>query len=132
VTPGTVNNLRLLIERTFLREEVELNIVGDIDSLPALMAIAHGGSACTILPASAILHRAENARPSMRRIVAPDMTRPASVCWSHALPVSAAALAVRKAMVGLIGQLHAEGHWPGIALRPPPDTATLEDTSGSA
>lgn len=131
VTPGTVNNLRLLIERTFLREEIELNIVGDIDSLPALMAIAYGGSACTILPASAILHRADNARPAMRRVVAPDMSRPASVCWSHALPVSAAALAVRKAMVGLIGELHASGHWPGITLRPPPDAATLHDTSGA-
>jgi hypothetical protein len=67
----------------------------------------------------------------MRRIVAPTMSRPTSLCWSHVLPVSAAAVAVRKLIVALVGELHASEKWAGIALRPPPDPATLADSRGS-
>jgi hypothetical protein len=35
-------------------------------------------------------------------------------------------------IVELIGELHASDRWPGITLRPPPDAATLADTSGAA
>jgi LysR family nitrogen assimilation transcriptional regulator len=131
VAPSTSNGLRLIIERTFQREDVELNLVADIDSLPTLIAIAGTGEACTILPASALARHESSTRPPMRRIVDPVISRPASVCWSHALPISAAALAVRKSIVELIGELHAQGLWTGITLRPPPDAATLADTGGS-
>jgi LysR family nitrogen assimilation transcriptional regulator len=131
VAPGAPNELRLIIERVFQRHDVELNIVADIDSLPTLVAIACAGSACTILPASALAQRTPRSRPVMRRIVDPVVSRPASVCWSHALPVSAAALAVRRLIVELIGELHASGAWAGITLRPTPDDATLGDTGGS-
>ncbi|CAB3767607.1 LysR substrate-binding domain-containing protein [Paraburkholderia solisilvae] len=132
VAPSAANGLRLVIERTFQRAEVELNIVADIDSLPTLVAIATEGSACTILPASALAQREPAARPVMRKIVQPAMTRPVSVCWSHAVPISAAALAVRKAIVELIRELHAHGKWTGITLRPAPDQATLAGTGGPA
>ena len=130
VSPSPANGLRLVIERTFQRENVELNIVADVDSLPTLVAIATAGSACTILPAAALAQREPAARPVMRKIVQPVMTRPVSVCWSHAVPISAAALAVRKAIVELIRELHLNGKWTGITLRPAPDEATLSDTSG--
>lgn len=132
VTPSARNGLRLIIERTFQREDVELNLIADIDSLPTLVAIASTGSACTILPASALARTAPAARPIMRKIVEPEMSRPVSVCWSHALPISAAALAVRKSIVELINELHMQGRWPGITLRPPPDEATLDNTGGSS
>jgi LysR family nitrogen assimilation transcriptional regulator len=131
VSPSPANGLRLVIERTFQRENVDLNIVADIDSLPTLVAIAAEGSACTILPASALAQREPARRPIMRRIVQPAMLRPVSVCWSHAVPISAAALAVRKAIVELIRELHANGKWTGITLRAAPDDATLADTGGS-
>jgi LysR family nitrogen assimilation transcriptional regulator len=132
VLPSPSSGLRLIIERTFQRENVELNVVADIDSLPTLIAIAGAGSAGTILPAAALAQHAAESCPVMRHIVEPMMSRPVSVCWSHALPVSAAALAVRKMIVELIGELHASDRWPGITLRPPPDAATLADTSGAA
>ena len=50
---------------------------------------------------------------------------------SRLIGASAAALAVRKSIVELIGELHAQGLWTGITLRPPPDAATLADTGGS-
>ena len=130
VVPGPPSGARLFIERTFQREDVELNIVADIDSVPTLLAIANGGSASTILPATALAQLKPDLRPVMHRIVGPTMSWPASLCWSHALPVSAAALAVRKLIVALVHELHASGKWAGITLRPPPDPATLADTGG--
>ena len=117
VAPSASNGLRVLIERTFAQAGVELNIVADIDSLPTLIEIVQAGKTCTILPASALAPRQPASRPAARRIVEPEMRRPASVCWSNSLPVGSATLAVRQAIVDLIGELQADGHWTGITLR---------------
>ena len=117
VAPGPSNGLRLLIERTFSRAEVDLNIVADIDSLPTLLEIAESGEACTILPASALVRRHFENRPPVRRIVEPDMGRPASLCWSNSVPAIAATQVVKETMVELIAELQGKGDWPGIVLR---------------
>jgi LysR family nitrogen assimilation transcriptional regulator len=124
VAPSVSNGLRILLERMFSREGVLLNIIADIDSLPTLLSIAHGGTACTILPASALALRAPAGRPKMRRIVEPDILRPASLCWSNTLPVSSAALAVRQVIVDLINELAVGGALTGITLRPPTELPT--------
>lgn len=121
VAPSVTNGLRLLLERTFAREEIPLNIVADIDSLPTLLSIAHSGAACTILPASALASREIANRPKMRRIVDPEIRRPASLCWSNTAPVISATLAVRQIIVELIAELAESGAWTGITLRPPVD-----------
>ncbi|NLP65795.1 LysR substrate-binding domain-containing protein [Paraburkholderia sacchari] len=117
VAPGVANGLRLLLERIFAREQVPLNIVADVDSLPMLLSVAQSGAACTILPASALALRAPAERPKMRRIVDPAIRRPASICWPNALPVSSASLAVRRTLCELIEELCASGVWTGIELR---------------
>ena len=131
VAPSPGSAWRPMIERTFQREGVDLNIVADIDSVQTSLAIANGGSASTILPAAALARRTPDLRAVIRRIVGPTMSRPTSLCRSHVLPVSAAALAMRKLIVTLVGELHASGKWAGITLRSPPDLATLADTGGS-
>jgi LysR family nitrogen assimilation transcriptional regulator len=117
VAPSHPNGLRLLIERVFAKEEVELNIVADMDSLPMLISIAHSGRACTILPVSALAHRDAKSVPKVRRLGRPALQRPASVCWSNAVAMNSATVAVREAIVQLVGELHASGAWTGITLR---------------
>lgn len=119
VAPGASNGLRLLLERSFAREQVPLNIIADVDSLPMLLSIARSGAACTILPASALALRAPTDRPRMRRIVEPIIRRPASICWPNALPVSSASLAVRQTICELVAELCSRGVWTGIELRKP-------------
>lgn len=119
VAPGVLNGLRLLLERTFAREDVPLNIIADIDSLPTLLSLAQSGAACTILPASAVALRDPSGRPKMRRIVDPEIRRPASLCWSNTSPVNSAAIAVRQTIVELVQELAASGAWAGITLREP-------------
>ena len=55
VLPSNSPAFRLIIERSFMRAGLELNVVADIDSLPTRMAIAREGSACTILSSSNVL-----------------------------------------------------------------------------
>ncbi|WP_120296340.1 LysR substrate-binding domain-containing protein [Paraburkholderia sp. BL23I1N1] len=117
VAPGVSNGLRLLIERTFAREQVPLNIIADVDSLPMLLSIAQSGAASTILPASALALRGPADRPRRRRLVDPLIRRPASLCWPNALSVSSASLAVRQTICELIAELCSSGVWTGIELR---------------
>lgn len=117
VAPGVSNGLRILLERVFTRENLELNIVADIDSLPTLVSIAQSGAACVILPASAAALGQGGSRVMARRIVEPGISRPASLCWPNALPVDSAALAVRRTIVELVSELSLDGSWPGITLR---------------
>jgi LysR family transcriptional regulator, nitrogen assimilation regulatory protein len=117
VAPGVSNGLRLLLERTFSRENVDLNIIADIDSLPTMIAIARSGRACTILPASAVAQWDASRLPKMRRIVEPTIERPASICWPNGMPVHAATLAVRQTIVDLVAEQIAEGVWKGVRLR---------------
>ncbi|MBN3723672.1 LysR substrate-binding domain-containing protein [Burkholderia sp. Ac-20379] len=117
IAPGEANGLRRLLERTFGREQVPLNIVADIDSLPTLLAAAKSGEAATILPASAVAAHSAKDRPKMRRIVDPVIERPASLCWPSWLPVSSASLAVRKVIIELVTELGGRGDWMGISLR---------------
>jgi LysR family nitrogen assimilation transcriptional regulator len=117
VAPGVSNGLRLLLERIFSRESVDLNIIADIDSLPTMIAIAHSGKACTILPASAVAQWETARLPRMRRIVEPTIERPASICWPNGSPVHSATLAVRQTMIELISEQVARELWKGVTLR---------------
>lgn len=117
VAPGVTNGLRLLLERTFSRENVDLNIIADIDSLPTMIAIAHSGKACTILPASAVAQWDPARLPKMRRIVEPSIERPASICWPNGMPLHSATLAVRQTMVEVISEQVAREMWKGVTLR---------------
>lgn len=117
VAPGASNGLRLLIERTFASEKVELNIVADIDSLPALLLIANSGRACTILPSSAIAQWNEALLPKMRRIVEPTIRRPASICWPNGAPMNSATVAVRETLIELIAEHIEHDSWQGVTMR---------------
>jgi len=117
VVPSGGAGLRLLIERTFAKEDVELNIIADIDSLPTMIEIACRGSACTLLPISSLTTKGRDAWPPARKVTSPGLSRPASLCWPKSLPASAANLALRELLISLVAQLQASGEWIGITLR---------------
>ncbi|EUC20691.1 LysR substrate-binding domain-containing protein [Paraburkholderia hospita] len=113
--PSTTSGLRKLIEKTFSREDVMLNVVGEVDSLSTLIAIAESGDAGTILPLSALSGRDTATAPVARKLE-PGIRRTASLCWSDVLPSDSATIAVRQAVVDLVAELHRDGRWPGIEL----------------
>ena len=119
VAPGASNGLRLLLERTFLSEKVDLNIVADIDSLPSMLLIANSGRACTILPGSAVAQWHRSRLPKMRKIVNPLIRRPASICWPNGVPIHSATIAVRETLIDLIKEQVLQNAWKGVTLREP-------------
>lgn len=127
VAPGASNGLRLLLERVFAREELELNVVSDIDSLPTLLSVAESGHACTILPASALAQRETARCPKMRLIVTPEIRRPASVCWSTNSMMNSATAAVCRLIVELADELAASDVWKGISLPDEQSRRTLAE-----
>ncbi|MDR5765844.1 MULTISPECIES: LysR substrate-binding domain-containing protein [unclassified Caballeronia] len=100
VLPTQSSGLRLLVERVFAREGVGLNAVGDIDSLPTMLAVAAQGNVGTIL--SSALGKLPIATMPYRTIVEPELARTISLCIPNAIPQNAASRAVQRTIERLI------------------------------
>ena len=117
VLPSMAHDLRLTLERAFAQQGVAANTVADVDSLPTMVSAALDGIACTILPASALLHfNGGGPIPRARRIISPDIRRPISLCWQETSPRSPAAIAVQALIISLVPELVGDGRWPGVLV----------------
>jgi LysR family nitrogen assimilation transcriptional regulator len=69
-------------------------VIADLDSLPAMLALARNGVAATIASAGV----ARTAQPPIlaRRLVRPSIERPVCLCIPTAVPQSAASLATEE------------------------------------
>lgn len=126
VLPCSSQGLRLLIDRSFAKVGLELNVVADIDSVPTRLSIAKQGSACTILPSSAVAHKRLDDLPVFHRIINPSIRRPVSLCWSTLLPHNSASLAVYLATINLLRKFVNDKVFVGATLRPPAQDFTTE------
>jgi len=115
-------SLRLLIERSFARAGLELNVVADIDSLSTVILIAQKGLACTILPWY-VLNEAEVERPTFRRLVEPGIQRPIGLCRPKSLPPNPASRAVYQTIIELVREFVQDKQLMGMRLR------TLDSTA---
>ncbi|WP_413658039.1 LysR substrate-binding domain-containing protein [Paraburkholderia phenoliruptrix] len=114
VAPGPENGLRLLLERTFSEADVALNVVADIDSIATLVNIAEAGDACAMFAASALANCRFAPSTPIRKIIEPEMTRTASLCWNNSIPTLAAAHVIRETVVQLIEDLQASDALVGV------------------
>lgn len=106
VLPSGSQGLREVVERSFAKAGIALNVVADLDSLPFLLASAREGLACTILPESS-LGEGDAAVP--RRRIVPELRRTLSLCWPRALPRSNAAEAVAEVLREIVNERIAAG-----------------------
>ncbi len=119
VLPGGFQALRLIVQRSFARAGIELNVVAEVDSLRTRMLIAQEGAACTILASSndVILKQEKIRHPPMRRLVDPAISRPVSLCWPNSLPPNSASLAVYRTIIELVRELVRDQVLTGVHLR---------------
>lgn len=116
VLPSGSQGLREVVERSFAKAGIALNVVADLDSLPFLLGAAREGLACTILPASSL---GDADAGVARRLILPELRRTLSLCWPRALPRSNAAEAVAEVLREIVAQRIGQGG----SLAPPPAPA---------
>jgi len=116
VLPGMANGLRLLLERAFVREGIEPEVIADIDSLPTMLSIARQGDSVTIISPDAFGSTVDQSL--VHRLVNPGISRAVALCVPNALPTSAASLALQKVIVQLVADLVESGAWKGATRAP--------------
>lgn len=118
VLPLHAQALRMLVERSFAQNGLELNVVANVDSTSTSIAIARSGAACTILPLSSLASLEDKGSPRARKLVAPGIRRKVGLAWSTSLPHTKAAAAARLAIVEITKELVMSGRWAGAELTP--------------
>jgi len=103
VLPGRSNGLRMLIERAFAQARLELNVVADLDSLPAMLELARHGNVATVNTAA--LARLPGNTLLARRLVDPHICRPVSLCRQTTMPQTAASLVTGEIIRSLAREL---------------------------
>jgi len=128
VLPSSGNYLRVIVERAFAEAGVQLNVVADMDSLPALLSIAHGGSACTIV-SSAFIDDVRIVKPlEQRLLVRPEVHRTVSLCRPSSIPLNSASNAFYHFVVRMLTDLVEKGTWAGaVNLATEPDRPAVSE-----
>jgi LysR family nitrogen assimilation transcriptional regulator len=116
VLPSPSHSLRSLIDQSFARLGIELNVVSDVDSLPLLRTMAERGIADTILPICVLSRGADAQHLSAQQLTGPGINRPISICVPEGLPPSPAAALVSDVLVETVGTLVNQGIWAGAHL----------------
>jgi LysR family nitrogen assimilation transcriptional regulator len=115
--PSRPHGMRDLIDETFRREGLELNVVAEVDSLPSLRGIAASGFATVILPQSALVEPSAEGRFFARLIIEPVITRPLSLCRPQGVSRERAADAVVECVKEAAADLIQRGRWTGARLK---------------
>jgi LysR family nitrogen assimilation transcriptional regulator len=103
--PRPYNYLRKYIDDALAIARVQPRVVAEIESAATLAAAIHEGIGATILPDSAARIIAASGDGVQRRIVAPMIEAPLSLCVSDHLPLSEPAVAVYQILLELIADL---------------------------
>ena len=98
VLPSSGHGLRTVVEEAARAEGVELNVVLEIDSLPALVQMAEEGIACTVLPRYVVSAQLRAGKVCVRRIVDPPIRRTVVLATGNPKLLGPAAQAVVKVM----------------------------------
>jgi LysR family transcriptional regulator, nitrogen assimilation regulatory protein len=116
--PGRPHAMRLVIDQVCQAHGIELDIVADVDSLPALRGIAATGLASVILPQSALVEPTSVGKLYRRPILDPVLRRPLTLCRSEDSPHSRARQAAEEVLRVLVRDLIQTGAWTGAVLDP--------------
>lgn len=108
VAPDRDHDLRRLIERTAVAQNVTLDVRYELNSAELLRKLVQEGLACAVMPRNAFADTADS-RLVARQIVEPELVRTQSIAWlvDHAL--TPAGEAVRKLLLELIAAMVEDG-----------------------
>lgn len=91
VLPAMPNGLRSTLDHLASRHRVRLEVVMEVDTSPAMMAVASSGQAFTLLPLMAVVKEVAHGDLAASRIVRPSLKRTIALSLTKQRPVSKAA-----------------------------------------
>ncbi|WP_074118094.1 LysR substrate-binding domain-containing protein [Bradyrhizobium sp. AS23.2] len=115
--PGKPHAMRLIVDQACQQQNLTLDVIADVDSLPALRGIAATGLAGVILPQSALAESSVYGS-FFSRPIEPSLSRPLSLCRSKDAPRSRAMQAAEETLSFTIKDLVESGTWRGVRLDP--------------
>lgn len=108
VAPDRDHDLRKLIERTAVAQNISLDVRYELNSSELLCKVVHDGLACAVMPRNAFTDP-EAAGLAVRDIVEPELTRTQSLTWMVEHALTPAGEAVRKLLLELIAAMIEDG-----------------------
>lgn len=118
ILPSRTHGLRALVNTSFARQGLELNIRAEIDGLAILMDAVRHGLGATIQPGAAI-SRIQDDSLTVVEIPNPVLCRPNFLVSLSDDELSPVGVAARVVLQSVIRQLVTQGHWPGATLYQP-------------
>jgi LysR family nitrogen assimilation transcriptional regulator len=119
VLPSPTQTLRSLVDESFARMGLELDVIADIDSLPTMRKAAAAGLAATILPMSALTGVSELGQMTAVKLTDPGISRPVSLCRASDHPVTGPSTTTAELIREEVRRLVREGIWVGASLHQP-------------
>jgi LysR family nitrogen assimilation transcriptional regulator len=119
VLPSPTHTLRSLVDESFARIGLPLDVIADIDSLPTMRKAAAAGLAATILPMSALTGVSELGQLTAVKLTDPGIVRAVSLCRASDHPVTGPSIATAELIRDEVRRLVREGVWAGATLHQP-------------
>lgn len=110
--PGRDHGLRRIVDEACQQHDVALDVVGEIDSLPAIKKAVEAGMACTVLSPGAVAEEVAAGRLASATLRAPHIVRTIVCASSLTRPLTPAAAAVRELVCEELRALVRSKAWP--------------------
>jgi len=117
ILPSRPHGLRILIDTIAARENIELRIDFELDSLAAIKELVEDGTGWTILSFASVYREVDAGRLTARRIIKPNVSRSLVLATSTQRPPSQAARVVVDQIKTEVDDLVATGKWLGTKRR---------------
>jgi len=114
--PSPAHGLRQLAQKAFDQAGIVLNVLAEIDSLPALKVAVENRVGYSLLPWSAIARDVEAGRLAAFPLRPASVQRTVALCQSSLLPASGAGLAVFDLICEVVSTLFDDGKLRGTSL----------------
>lgn len=112
ILPNVEHGLRRIIDAACREQGVALDVVAEIDSLPAVKSAVAAGLAYTILSPGSVSEELRQGRLRQAAIRDPEITRSVCSCFALTRSPGPAARAVSELVDEVIRELVLTGHWP--------------------
>lgn len=113
ILPGMQHGVRPRIENIARSAGLSLASVIDINSVAILKSALLADIGATILPIAPLLPEIEHGQLAAWPIAGNVISRTVVLCWSRNIPLTNAAMAVKRLVLKVTDELCSNGHWPG-------------------